>query len=620
MKRTPKAIIAMLMCVCLMATVCAPACFAMEKKSVSTMTMEEYIASAPRLSTLSSDFKEAFSKVINMLSNWFLNDAFFGLLAALFPNGSNVEENELFDIDNYGDFFSGTGDFVDSAEAGNRWSLGYAKDSILPDDFGTAENKYARGSYIPWWYSMEMYKDEDGVTEDLCVRTVILNDGSGRGSVSFSVIDCIGLANADVRRIRDALEDFAAANNIVSINVSATHTHSGIDSQGVWTSPLSTMLNNYNATSSDDYELENGIDEDFLKSIIEATAASVKAAYADMTQGKLTYAVGDISDYVRDRTPPYSYSTELSRFIFTPDDAAQEPTVIASFGCHPESSSYDYLTTDDGLKTDTKISGDFVWYMEKLMNRAGYNFIYIQGDVGTVTSSRGASGDGLEGLTAHDGAKRYGYELAYITLGMDMTPQQRIDLNSATGDLLGINQYAAQENYTVWYDNVTQVSAQEVEPFLNVAHDQFLIEVQNSVALLLSKSALASIILIYDEAENKYYTVTEIGYIEFGNAVKVFLSPGETYSELLLGGDGIDGFAYNSLRSMYGDNMIIFDLQNDAAGYIAPDNTYVIAGLQYDPEKDSLESDTWCLLVSMGKNTASTLIGKLVDLIDRVSA
>ncbi|NLA73039.1 MAG: hypothetical protein GX848_04340, partial [Clostridiales bacterium] len=55
-----------------------------------------------------------------------------------------------------------------------------------------------------------------------------------------------------------------------------------------------------------------------------------------------------------------------------------------------------------------------------------------------------------------------------------------------------------------------------------------------------------------------------------------------------------------------------------AAGYVTPDNHYVIAGYRYDENNDSLESDTWCLLVSLGKGTASTLISRFISLVDSV--
>lgn len=624
MKKTLKSLLAIILTLSLLFSFGLSPAYAAGTKAKAQLgddiSLEDYIGSANVKSTaLSINSNEVLAKIINFISNILLNGVIFNALASMLPRASNTTEVsslDAYDISTYEGFYPGTSEFLDSKADGAVWKLGYAKESILPFDFG--KGLYARGSYAPWWYSTEMYTDDDGVAEDLCVRTVILDDNSGRGRVAFCVLDCVGIANADIRKIRAAISDFAAENNIVSINVSASHTHSGIDTQGVWNAPISTTVNNYLSTLSNDFELKNGISENFLNSIIDGCVNSIINAFSDLKEGTLTFAKADISDYLKDRTPPYANDDNLYRLKFMPTDAAATPTIIASFGCHPESASYDFLKTDDGLEFDTKISADFVYYMDKVMGKAGYNFMFIQGNVGTVTSVRDLSNDKLPDLTAHEGAIRIGYEFGYITLALTMTYEECVALNNSTGDLLGIGIYSYSEGYTPWYDGHIQVSEETVEPILNIAHDQFLIEIENNVALTLSKAAIASINIIYDKSSRKYYTVTEIGYLEVGDAFKAFISPGELYGELLVGGNGLDGFEYPSLREMYGEDIIIFDLMNDAAGYVTPDNHYVIAGYRYDENNDSLESDTWCLLVSLGKDTASTLISRFISLVDSV--
>ena len=84
-----------------------------------------------------------------------------------------------------------------------------------------------------------------------------------------------------------------------------------------------------------------------------------------------------------------------------------------------------------------------------------------------------------------------------------------------------------------------------------------------------------------------------------------------------MGGEGLKGFKYQSLREMYGENIIVFDLMNDAIGYIEPDDDFVMAGVQYSEKKESFDTDTWCL-ISWGKNTASKVISEFMDLVDSV--
>jgi len=566
--------------------------------------------------------KENQAGLLNRLSNFFLNDVLLRAISVFIPRLPGTYKLGSFDLAEYGGFYKGHDAFVDERAGEAVWRLGYDKKSIIPEDFGTpaAKVKYARGSYVPWAYVSEVYTDDDGETEFVGVRTVVMDDGSGRGAVSFSSIDCIGLSNADVRKIRAAVADYAAKNNIVSVNVSATHTHTGLDSQGVWTKPLSTLFNN--ALSGLTFGLiktKSGVNETYLNTIISSTAASIQAAHAEMkqTKGTLTYAAKDVSDYVHDRTPPYVYDGNLYRLVFTPFEGGKKPTVIASLACHPESASFG----DEMPGFNSKITADAIYYMDKVIGKDGKNFIFIQGNVGTVTSSRGLSGDGIPDQTSHQGAMRFGYEIGLILLGMDKTLSECVTLNTKVGDPLGVKKTDKPENYTIWYEGWEPVTSTPVEPVLNIAHKQFLTEVQNNVAKVLAKAGLANITMVFDWKTLKYYTVTEVGYMEIGangGDVKVFLSPGEIYGELLMGDATMAGFKYKPLRELYGDNLIIFDLMNDAAGYVEPDNEYVIVGYRYNEAKDELESDSWALLVSMGKNAASDIIGAFIELVDGI--
>ena len=131
---------------------------------------------------------------------------------------------------------------------------------------------------------------------------------------------------------------------------------------------------------------------------------------------------------------------------------------------------------------------------------------------------------------------------------------------------------------------------------LNIAHKQYIIEVSNVLMDIVGKTGITDYFFLYDKTTDKYYTVTESGYMELGDSLLVELCPGETYGELLMGGDGLKGFKYKSLREMYGENIIVFDLMNDAIGYIEPDDDFVMAGVQYSEKKESFDTDTWCLI------------------------
>lgn len=605
MKKAVKVILSLVLCCCMITPTVA---FASEE-SKAYNPVQEYIEESQMDTGLLAKIQLA--KVLNYLSNFVINDLLGTVLKFAIPDSAAVVDFEDFNLDEYDDFYSGMDTFIDEPQGDKVWSLGYGKASVLPADFGT--KPYAKGAYLPYVFGNAMYTDDDGQEEDLMARAIVMNDGSGRGNVVFIALDAMGFANADVRLIREALKEVAEENNIVSINVSCTHIHTGIDSQGVWTDPIGCILNNIISP-----DVRYGVERSFIESVVAGSKEAVESALEDMTTGKLYYSQTNIGEYIHDRTAPISLDKNLYKLEFVPFDSAKTPTILATFGCHPESASYDWASADPDkpLSFDKKFTADFVWYIEKLANSAGYNFIFLQGNVSTVTSLRHRSGDGVE-QRAHYSAVRYGYEMGYIILGLNMTRDERIALNEATGDRLGIEEYGDQyEEYTVWYEGLETVEAQEVKPVLNIKLEQFAVEIDNNIIALLGKTSVADNFVL-KSGWGTYYTVSEVGYLEIGDNMKVYMSPGETFGELLLGGNGAKGFELAPIREYTGEDIIIMDLMNDAAGYVANPANYVLAGLQYNEGKGVFDSDTWCL-ISYGKSAATKFIGTFYEIYDSV--
>lgn len=606
MKKTLKKFVALLLCFCLLGSTGIVTVFAAAADTDGNdyASVEEYLE---QNESSSVKFKRLFTKIINFLSNLLLNGMIGKALNLFTPISRDVQKLDKFNIDEFEGFTPGMREFLSAPAENAVWSLGFAEESIMPADFG--EKEYAKGAYLPYVKGDGMYKDDDGESEELRVRVIVMNDGSGRGSVVFAALDAMGIANADVRKIRNAVADFAEENNIVSINVDCTHIHTGIDSQGIWTDPARAIFKN--SFTSDTV---TGVDPTFLSAIIDGTSKAIKEAYADMKQGRLYYAKTDISDYVWDRTAPINVDEYMYRLEFVPEDETATPTIVCTFGCHPESCSYDWNKKgESGKEFDRLFSPDFVWSMAKLARIAGYNFIYLQGDVNTTTSSRGRSNDGLD-TDAHSTAMRLGYEFGYICLTMTMDEEERIAFTEKTGDHLGVAEHSGEPYYTVWYEGRETVSAVEVEPLLNIASKQFVIKIENNLVSTMAKAGMADVFVLRDSLFN-YYSVSEVGYMEIGDVLKFYISPGETFAELLMGGSGLDGFPYKCIRDYVGENTVVLDLCNDAGGYIANDANYVMVGLQYNEGSGELDDDTWCLF-SYGKHAGSTLLGNYYSLVD----
>ncbi|MBO5934180.1 MAG: hypothetical protein J6Q94_01690 [Clostridia bacterium] len=571
MKKRSKVFLALALCVTLLFT---------SVTGVSAAAVAEETASTDNA------FMEGFANVLNTAFNKVV-DTLLDTIVKFFPKTVLIKDVSEYESEN---FMEGTKDFIDEPVEGAKWNLGYAQASIVPEDFDDV--KYYKGGYDLNLKLTEMI-------DDLKVRVVTLNDGSDRGTTAIIAIDCLGLANSDVRLIRAALADYAEANNIVSINVSATHVHSGIDTQGIYTDLFTKIITNLAAAITKSDKLAPAIDNEFRQVIIDKSVECVKSAFESMTEGTLTYAKTNAAEYVRDRTAPDIMIEDLYRFMFTPDDGSMG-TIISNYGVHPECIGF-------GTKVGTS---DFVYYTEKIVNEGGYNFMFLQGAVGTYTEDMGASSDGLE-LDRVESTIRYGEELGYILLGMTMTEDERLaTLVDEEREAVAID----NENYTPWYTRET-VTEREVAPMLNVAHNEYLASVDNGVYELFGKLSLANNTMVTD-AEDNYYAVTEVGYMELGD-IKIILCPGETYAELLKGGENMADFPYAPAYEILGtEDVIVCDLVNDALGYIMPDSFFTYATIRYEDGGITIDS-SWGL-TSLGDRAASNIYGAIYELIEEV--
>lgn len=546
---------------------------------------------AADVSAVPEDNKAVFMESVADKLNTAFNTVVEGLLTVLvkfIPSSYKVDNLKDFVSKN---FYKGNDEFLDAPAEGAQWSLGYSSASIVPADF--SEGIYCKGGY-----DVDVKLTE--ILDDLKVRVISLDDGSGRGTSVFAVVDCLGLANSDVQLIRAALADYAAENNIISINVSATHTHSGIDTQGIYTNTFSKVFKNLGASLIRSTKLEPAVNEDFLALIVEKTAQCVKEAYESMTPGELTYAHADISDYVRDRTAPDIHIDELYRLMFTPADGSRG-TIIANMGVHPETIGFGYKVA----------SSDFVYYTEQVLNKAGYNFMFIQGAVGTITENMAASNDGIT-QDRIESTIRYGEEIAYILLGMTKTEEECI---AEIVDAEREAKAAGSESYTPWYEGHEAAEEKVVAPILNIKHKEYMAPVDNGVYEALGKVALANNKMYKDGG--KFYTSTEVGYMELGTDIKIILCPGETYAELIKGGENMADFPYATAYDIMGtEDVLVFDLMNDAVGYIMPDDYFTYATIRY--LNGSITIDSSWGLTSLGRHAATNIYGEIYDLYESV--
>ena len=564
----------------------------MKKKLLSLILVLTMLFSVTVMPVSAVDFNRAdepFTKALAKVVDGIMNTFVSALNFVMKENDKFIDEKDYV----YDNFFEGTTEFIDKAKEGASWSLGHSEASLVP------ENWQDYDLFLGGFISSENYFTNDvrEILDDMKVRVIALNDGSGRGTSVFATVDSIGMSNGDIRIVRAKLQDFAKQNNINSINIFATHTHSGIDTQGLWTEIYRKCFLNIGSAMSGMWKTEQGTDPEFMEYLYGKVSEAIKDAVSSMTAGTMTYAEKDIGAkyfYNKNRPSASSLDTKLRRFIFTPYSEGEKPTMIVNMSAHPD--VVGWPSKSDETKGHG-VSGDYIYYIGETVANAGYNFMFFNGAIAGIYIGEVA----VKADKRVDIAANYGREIGKMALGMTMT-QQEIE-NDAYLMSLNVTEDKAQSWYVPWYKGWTPATEKEVEPILNLRLQKVEIPVTNPVIKAAGKLGVVNYLI--KKSGKSYYITTEIGYMEMGEDIKIAFAPGEICTDLIYGGasltaeGSISGTAYGSrtLTDIFGEDIIIFGLANDAIGYIVPDNDYALA-LAFGHYHESL---------SIGEKTAPIL-------------
>ena len=465
-------------------------------------------------------------------------------------------------------FFEGMDDYISAPAANAVWSLGYGSASLQTGD--ELDGKH----YVGGSLSFPKSKAATAIYDDQRVRVIAINDGSGRGTLVFAVIDGFGISSTDVRGIRKELADFATANNIAGINISVLHQHSCVDTFGmngdllkmIFTNPA---LNRINNTFGTDYKLLNGQNASFMKHLYDVTVDSVKEAVNSMTTGKMYYSEIEAGEYIRDKREPMVFDSKIHRFRFVPDNGTKE-TWLCNMAIH---------AVGNGA-AGTEITGDYPYYIEQEVNKAGANFIQIQG-AELAISSKHDSLNLPEGTPRLESLKIYGTTLGKLIV-------------------------ESNESET------------EVAPLLNYRMKEYYVPVTNQILAFAGRlGALTNAVVTTDDANENLEVATELGYLEIGTKLAVAIIPGELEPAIAYGGylgadnswTGTD-FDYPSLKDLVASDkeLLVFGLMNDQIGYILEDNDYssILSGVNEE-------------IVATGNVAGSTTINAFEDLIKSIN-
>lgn len=420
----------------------------------------------------------------------------------------------------------GEDSFDTNVQESSKWSMGYASDSLIQGLDIMDGSYYMAGSLSVGGRTPSQILDDQRV----CVYAV--SDGVS-GTVVHAVLDGYGIARGDVIEIRNRLAAFAAENNIISINVSVMHQHSGIDTLGLGAPLVSALFSNpFNSILNKDLDdFVSGVNPSFREAVYSKTTECIKTAVNAMTEGKLYYGNTDISDYIYDKREPIVFDGNLNRLRFIPDNDELNEIWVCELAVH---------CVNLGAGTDI-VSGDYPYYFRNYIKE----------------------------MTGADVVMVEGAELAITTEYDNLQPYEDTDRAS------GMKQYAKEiGDKTISISNDTELS-----PVLNVKFSEVTITPTNEILVLCVREGLINSVVAKNSIGG-IYLVSEIGYIELGNNVGILCIPGEMMAEIVYGGvqpaektwTG-DEWDYSPLAETAGaENIMVYGLCNDQMGYIIADS------------------------------------------------
>lgn len=505
-------------------------------------------------------------------------------------------------------FFRGTERFLKNPSKSGKWHLGYANTDLVPEDI--FDRPYYLGGYIS--PDNKFTNLIQFVIDSMQARIIALDDNSNRGLSVFCTVDCIGITNADIRNIRakfiSLLKEKYPNKKIASVNVFSTHTHSCIDTEGLWTDLLGKMRRNIKRNRSGKGILEKGVDEEFSRFLLKKVSEAMLTAVENMVPGEMFIAQKDISDkYFSNKNRPSATGlvTDITRLTFIPEDKSITPTVIVNLPIHPDVAG---LPTSDRKESGHELCGDYIYYMGEIINKAGYNFMFFNGAICAIYSSRELTNDGLPLKARYEQSQRFGREMGRIVLALTKSSDEiKKDVILYDEEEFKADEEKSRQNggkYTLWCENWECTNERPVKPLLNIRLKEVRVPITNPIIKAAGKLNLANY-KVLKESKNMYAVFTEIGYIEFGKEFKVVMVPGEYCCDLLTGGESLKAsgsvhkkaFKFKPVRELFGEDTYAFGLANDAIGYIVPDNDYTLG----DPK------DHYHEFVSLGKYTGSSV-------------
>ncbi len=447
------------------------------------------------------------------------------------------------------------GDEKFSQNPGSHFTCGFAKAVLTPADIDT--KKYYIAGY-------DSNNPAVGVADDMFARAFYVDDNTGRGGAIICAVDAVGLSRKDINDIRRLVITSKKIPALKSINICSTHTHSAVDTQGLWGEKL----------------YKSGRDELFMIRLKHRTAKAIISAYENRRDGEMFYSVSPTKDLQFDCRTPETYDSNLTRLRFAPFDSTGE-IFIVNFASHAELL---------GNKT-RHISADFPAHMIKRIEEQniGSDAMFINGAIGGMISAK---------------------EIKKVYRNEIDCPKYTREFGEMLGDIAN-----------------AATSETKLEPLVNVKSSAVKIEAENFVLILARLLKVLNNDIARSAKKTAACICTEVGYMELGNAeIGMFLIPGELFPELFTGEFLDENSSATGKVAQYkplkqagnAKHKFVVGLCNDELGYIIPENDFLLnsATPYIDSAHDKFDRNHYEETNSTGPKTAAALLNATEELIN----
>ena len=450
-----------------------------------------------------------------------------------------------------------TGDDKFTSRNGEKFTCGFASSVLTPDD--VTKEKY----YIAGYDSNNPAK---GILDDMFARSVYIDDNTGSGGIVMGAVDAVGISRHDINLIRKLVIESGKIPHLKSVNITATHSHSAIDTQGLWGEKI----------------YKCGRDEDFMAQLRKRTADAIIRSYENRADGKMFYSVKKTEDLQFDCRTPDTFDSNLTKIRFESFDG-EKNIVIVNFASHAEL-----------LGSSTKnISADFPAYMIKEIeaNNKNCDAVFFNGAIGGMISAK--------------------------------------EIKKVYRETIDCEAYTKQFGKTLGETVNLMTDEKELPCCVNIKSVPVKIKASNFVLILARLLKVLNNDIARSNKRSEAFIYSETGYIELGNGeIGIFMIPGELFPELYNGEFLTEYMSATGRRAEYtvlkdmtdAKHTFVLGLCNDELGYIIPDNDFFLNDkLPYiDSGNDIFGRNHYEETNSTGPETARIILEAMNDLIKGV--